>query len=170
MIEHHNENRKYYKYFYITHNPEETKSLGSNISRFLQKGDIVAFNGDLGAGKTCMIQGMITGINSKDWVSSPTFTLIKEYTGNIPVYHFDLYRLNKPEEIEELGYEDYFYGNGITLIEWAEKIREYLPENVLFIRIHMGNELYCRKIVFETQEKKYTKLMEELRFIENTRD
>ncbi len=170
MMEHHNDSSKV-KFVCITHNPEETKSLGKKISRFLRKGDIVAFNGDLGAGKTCMIQGIVAGLNSRSCASSPTFTLIKEYTGDIPVYHFDLYRLIKPDEIEELGYEDYFYGNGITLIEWAGKIREYLPEeNVLFIRIHIGNRLCYRKIVFEALEEKYTRLMEEIRFIEDTGD
>ncbi len=163
--------RKEGKFVYLSHNPEETKILGKEIGKLLGEGDLVALNGDLGAGKTSLIQGIALGLNSEDKVSSPSFSLIKEYSGDRPIYHFDLYRLNRPEELEDLGYEEYFYGKGITLIEWAEKIQKYLPEQLLLIKIKMSDEDYfMRKIIFEPIGRKYEDIVKELKSIENTGD
>lgn len=158
------------KFVYISQSPEGTKNLGEKLGKLLQEGDLVALNGDLGAGKTCLIQGIAVGLNSKDYVSSPSFSIIKEYSGDKPIYHFDLYRLTQPEELETLGYEEYFYGNGVTLIEWAEKIKHYLPESRLLIRIKMGEDYLSRKILFEPSGRRYLEILEDIKGIDNFGD
>lgn len=124
----------------ITRSAEETKSLGEELGHQLQAGDVVAFCGELGSGKTCMIQGVCQGLKVADYVTSPTFILINEYVGQlegrpIPVYHFDLYRLRDSSELEELGAEEYFYSRGICLIEWAERAGNLLPPRRWEVRL-----------------------------------
>lgn len=116
----------------ITRSAEETQALGRDLARRLAPGELLAFSGELGSGKTCMIQGICQGLEVADYVTSPTFILINEYTGQLngkplPVYHFDLYRLGGPAELEDLGAKEYFYGQGICLIEWAERAGYLLP-------------------------------------------
>ena len=152
----------------ITKNPEETKNLGKDVSKLVKPGDILAFYGELGAGKTCFIQGISLGLKVKDYVTSPSFTIINEYQGKIPIYHFDLFRLNA-EEIFELGYEEYFYGEGLTVIEWAEKIEQFLPKEHLKIDIKF-KDLYERKISFISQGDRFDKLLKEISRIENFRN
>jgi tRNA threonylcarbamoyladenosine biosynthesis protein TsaE len=118
-----------------TRSPEETEELGERIGRVLEPGMVVALIGELGAGKTTLTKGIARGLDVPDLVHSPTFTFIHEHRGRIPVYHFDLYRLDSPEQIEDLGYEEYFYSPGVTIIEWAEKIEALLPPDRLEIRI-----------------------------------
>jgi len=155
------------KHIRISNNPSETKYLGERLGKLLKKGDFIALNGDLGAGKTTFIQGITDGLKIREFASSPSFSIIKEYSGRVPIYHFDLYRLDCPEEIENLGYEEYFYGDGITLIEWAKKIKYYLPKNMLLVEIRMGAEYLIRKLIFQPIGERYEKLMEELKNIEN---
>ncbi len=117
---------------HLSSSPEETRALGEALGRQLRPGEVVAFSGDLGAGKTCMIQGVCAGLGIADQVNSPTFILINEYTGRaggqaVAVYHFDLYRLRSETELEALGAEEYFYGQGVCLIEWPERARAALP-------------------------------------------
>lgn len=117
---------------HLSHSPEQTRVLGEHLGRQLRPGEVVAFSGDLGAGKTCMIQGVCAGLEVEDVVNSPTFILINEYEGRaggqpVKVYHFDLYRLRNQIELEALGAEEYFYGQGICLVEWAERARAALP-------------------------------------------
>ncbi|NOY77500.1 MAG: tRNA (adenosine(37)-N6)-threonylcarbamoyltransferase complex ATPase subunit type 1 TsaE [Calditrichaeota bacterium] len=114
----------------ITHSPEETFALGERLARYLKPGAVVAFWGDLGAGKTVMIKGICKGlgIDAED-VTSPSFTVMNIYEGEIPVFHFDFYKIQSYEEVSGYGIEDYFYGEGISLIEWAERIESYLPED-----------------------------------------
>lgn len=162
-----NYNNNTNKFVYTSRSPDETKNLGKKLGQLLQGSDLVALNGHLGAGKTCLVQGIAAGLNSRDHVTSPSFSLIKEYIGDKPIYHFDLYRLKQPEELEDLGYEDYFYGNGVTLIEWAEKVKHYLPKSMLLIRIEMGESHLYRKILFRPIGRKYHKMMEEFNNIEN---
>lgn len=161
--------KKYYpnNLILISKGPDKTIKMGKKIGNLLEKGDLIALNGDLGAGKTCLVQGIASGMNCNDKVSSPSFSIIKEYSGRFPIYHFDLYRLNRAEEIEELGYEEYFYGDGVTLIEWANKIESYLPAEILLIEIKMEDEYFARKIIFHPKGKRYRKLMEELKRIED---
>jgi tRNA threonylcarbamoyladenosine biosynthesis protein TsaE len=116
----------------ISCSPEQTQQLGVELARRLEPGEVLAFFGDLGAGKTCLIQGICRGLGVEDYVNSPTFVLINEYQGYlaaaaIPVYHFDLYRLGTEHELEDLGVDEYLYGQGICLIEWAEHAGGLLP-------------------------------------------
>lgn len=114
-----------------------TFELGRKLGRGLQAGDLVAFTGDLGAGKTCCIQGIAAGLGVHDRkaVTSPTYTLIHEYQGRIPLYHFDVYRLARENDLYDLGYEEYFYGNGVTVIEWADRITSFLPDEHLVVHV-----------------------------------
>ena len=119
-----------------TNSAEETFLFAEKLGRRAVPGQVYAFDGDLGAGKTVFCQGFAAGLEVQELVNSPTFTIVQEYTtGKIPLYHFDVYRIEEPEELEEIGYEDYFYGQGICLIEWAEQIRELLPEQTIQVRI-----------------------------------
>ena len=153
----------------ITKSSEETKNLGEELSKFTKPGDLLAFYGELGAGKTCFIQGISRGLKVKDYVTSPSFTIINEYQGKIPIYHFDLFRLDNAEEIIELGYNEYFYGEGLTVIEWAGKIEQLLPKEHLKIKIKFKDR-YQRKISFISQGDRFKKFLEELNRIENFRD
>ena len=114
----------------ISTSPETTFQIGKMLGEALHAGDVVALRGDLGAGKTCCAQGIAVGLGVPDrrLVTSPTFTLIQEYQGRLPIYHFDAYRLTKEEDLDELGVEEYVHGEGITLIEWAERVPSCLPE------------------------------------------
>ena len=115
---------------------EETYNLAVEIGRQLKPGDIVCLDGDLGVGKTVFSQGVAAGLGIEEPICSPTFTLIQEYEeGRIPLYHFDVYRIDSPWDMDDLGYEDYFYGEGACLIEWGSLIRELLPENTVYITI-----------------------------------
>jgi tRNA threonylcarbamoyladenosine biosynthesis protein TsaE len=116
----------------LSRSPGETRALGEELGRQLRPGEVVAFSGELGTGKTCMIQGVCAGLEVADPVNSPTFILINEYAGRaggrpVAVYHLDLYRLRNEKELEALGAEEYFYGQGICLIEWPERARAALP-------------------------------------------
>ncbi|GAG61062.1 unnamed protein product [marine sediment metagenome] len=153
----------------ITKSPEETKNLGKEVSKLTKPGDLLAFYGELGAGKTCFIQGISQGLKVKDYVTSPSFTIINEYQGKIPIYHFDLFRLDNAEEILELGYKEYFYGEGLTVIEWAEKIEQLLTKEHLKIEIKFKDR-YQRTISFIPQGDRFNKFLEELNRIENFRD
>ncbi|MDD7049244.1 MAG: tRNA (adenosine(37)-N6)-threonylcarbamoyltransferase complex ATPase subunit type 1 TsaE [Lachnospiraceae bacterium] len=117
-----------------------------------EAGQIYTLNGDLGAGKTVFAQGMAAGLGITDPVTSPTFTIVQEYAGGrLPLYHFDVYRIEEPEEMEEVGFDDYLYGDGICLIEWAEQVRELLPENIISVTITKNPEkgFSYRKIELE---------------------
>lgn len=154
------------EYIFMSYNSNETKNLGKKLGKLLREGDLIALDGDLGAGKTCLVQGIALGLNSNDNVSSPSFSLIKEYSGDIPIYHFDLYRLENNERIEDLGYEEYFFGNGVTLIEWAEKIKKYLPEQLMKIKIKMNDKNnHIRIILLKPMGKRYKEIIREIKII-----
>ena len=111
---------------------------------------MVAFFGPLGSGKTCLIQGICQGLNVANPVTSPCFVIINEYPGKIKVYHFDLYRLERIEELYELGYEEYFYGDGVCLVEWAEKAKSLLPEKRIEIQLKILSEREREIIISNT--------------------
>ena len=114
---------------YETFSPEETRALGKKLGETAQPGEIYTLNGDLGVGKTVFTQGIAEGLGTTEAVSSPTFTIVQVYEdGRMPFYHFDVYRIGDIEEMDEIGYEDYFYGDGLCMIEWAGLIEEILPE------------------------------------------
>ncbi len=116
--------------------PEETFELGRRLGEQAQPGDVYAMVGDLGVGKTLLAQGIARGLSIEEPICSPTFTIVQVYEeGRMPFYHFDVYRIGDIEEMEEIGYEDYFYGQGLALIEWADLIQQILPEHFLKIRI-----------------------------------
>lgn len=119
-----------------TYGSEETYRLGEEMGRKAEPGDVYALTGDLGTGKTVFAQGFAAGLGISGYVNSPTFTILQVYEeGRLPLYHFDVYRIEEPEEMEEIGYEDYFYGDGVTLIEWAELIDVLLPDRAFRINI-----------------------------------
>lgn len=119
-----------------TRSPEETFELGKKIGEAAKPGQVYTLNGDLGVGKTVFTQGVAAGLGITEPVSSPTFTIVQVYEeGRLPFYHFDVYRIGDIEEMEEIGYDDYFLGEGICLIEWAELIRDILPEKRIEITI-----------------------------------
>ncbi|MBQ0162941.1 MAG: tRNA (adenosine(37)-N6)-threonylcarbamoyltransferase complex ATPase subunit type 1 TsaE [Treponema sp.] len=118
-----------------TNSSEETIELGRKIGSLLQKGDILAMQGTLAAGKTTITKGIAEALGVKDVITSPTFCLISEYEGKMPLYHIDVYRLDGPEDFVNLGTDDMLYGNGVTIIEWSEKIMEELPKDCMIIRL-----------------------------------
>jgi tRNA threonylcarbamoyladenosine biosynthesis protein TsaE len=124
-----------------TFSPEETWAFGEKIGREAEPGDVLTLVGDLGVGKTVFTQGVAAGLGITEPVNSPTFTIVQVYEqGRIPFYHFDVYRIGDIEEMDEIGYEDYFYGTGVTMIEWANLIEEILPETYREIRIEKDLE------------------------------
>ena len=135
-----------------THDPEETFEVGRKIGMNAKPGQIYTLTGDLGVGKTVFTQGVAAGLGITEPVNSPTFTIIQEYEdGRLPFYHFDVYRIGDLEEKEEIGYDDYFFGQGICLIEWAELIEEILPEKRIEVTIEKDLEkgFEYRKITIE---------------------
>ncbi len=132
---------------FIVNSLNDTKNLASNLSKKIKMGDVILLYGDIGAGKTTFTKFLLENLGVKSIVSSPTFTLLNEYEGNFPVYHFDMYRILNYEELLELGFEDYidsknssFVKTGITLIEWPENIKEMLPKNAIEIKIEKLGE------------------------------
>ena len=137
---------------YRTESPDETYELGVKMGQEALPGQIYTLDGDLGAGKTVFAKGFAEGLGVTEIVNSPTFTILQTYeSGRLPLYHFDVYRIAEPEEMDEIGYEDCFYGNGVTLVEWAELSDELIPADAVRIRITRvkGEEGNARDIVVE---------------------
>ncbi|MBO8178812.1 tRNA (adenosine(37)-N6)-threonylcarbamoyltransferase complex ATPase subunit type 1 TsaE [Aeribacillus pallidus] len=147
------------QYEIISHSLEETKSLAKTLATYLKPGDVLTLEGDLGAGKTTFTKGLAEGLGITKTVNSPTFTIIKEYHGNLPLYHMDVYRLE--DTFEDLGFDEYFEGDGVTVVEWAHLIEEQLPDNRLEIQIfHQGQDV--RKIVFTPLSERFEQICEEI--------
>ena len=137
---------------YETNSEKETFELGKNLGEQAKAGQIFCLNGDLGVGKTVFTQGFAKGLGIEENVNRPTFTIIQVYEeGRIPLYHFDVYRIGDPEEMYEIGYEEYFFGEGVCLIEWSKLIEELIPEEAINIEIDKNLEkgLDYRKITVE---------------------
>ena len=131
-------------------NERETEKLGEAIGRAATAGTVIALIGDLGTGKTTLTKSIAIGLGVTETVTSPTFNIIREYrSGRIPLYHFDVYRIGDPDEMFELGYEEYFYGDGICVVEWADIIEELLPEDAVIIRIDRGATEEEREYIIE---------------------
>ena len=125
----------------ITQRAEETFEFGRELGERAKAGQIYCLDGDLGVGKTVFSQGFAAGLGIEDAVNSPTFTIVQQYDdGRLPLYHFDVYRIGDVSEMDEVGYEDCFYGDGVCLIEWSDLIREILPEKTVEIRIEKNLE------------------------------
>ncbi|MDE5765148.1 MAG: tRNA (adenosine(37)-N6)-threonylcarbamoyltransferase complex ATPase subunit type 1 TsaE [Ruminococcus sp.] len=133
----------------VTKSAEETMQIAEKLGRLLKAGDIIAYTGGLGAGKTTFTRGLAVGLGLEDDVSSPTFTLVNEYSGrNINIYHFDMYRIQTEEELESSGFWDYDFEHNIAVIEWSENISEFLSGNVIRIKINTLG-LNEREIIIE---------------------
>ncbi len=140
---------------------EETKAFGKRLGSLLKPGDILCLNGDLGAGKTTLTKSIGLGLGVEDYITSPTFALINEYEGNFPVYHFDVYRLEGVGDSFDLGFDEYFFGRGVCIIEWAEKIEEVLPEDRIVLDIEKTSEM-GRKINLRGYGSRYLEVIKEM--------
>ena len=124
---------------FITHSPEETRALGGRLADALGGGAVVAFTGDLGAGKTAFVSGMAQALGVEERVTSPTFTIVNEYEGGrLPLFHFDMYRLHSAEELFDIGWEDFLSRGGICAVEWSENIQEALEPGTVYVDIRRG--------------------------------
>ena len=138
-----------------TYSPQETYDLGMALGRQARPGDVYCLNGDLGVGKTVFTQGFAAGLDIEGPVNSPTFTIVQQYEdGRLPLYHFDVYRIGDVSEMDEIGYEECFYGQGVSLIEWSNLIEEILPETVIRVTIEKDLEkgFDYRKIAVESND------------------
>lgn len=147
-------------YEIVSTSAEDTKEIATFLATQLQAGDVITLEGDLGTGKTTFTKGLAHGLAIKRAVTSPTFTIIKEYKGKLPLYHMDAYRLEYSEE--DIGFDEYFYGNGISVVEWPSFIEEYLPTQYLSILITAQN-METRSIRFIPKGKRYEKIVHNLR-------
>ncbi|MDA3729996.1 tRNA (adenosine(37)-N6)-threonylcarbamoyltransferase complex ATPase subunit type 1 TsaE [Niameybacter massiliensis] len=125
---------------WISLSEEETFNRGYEIAKNAKKGDIYCLIGDLGVGKTVFSKGFATGLGITEHITSPTFTIVQEYEGEMPLYHFDMYRIEDPDELEMIGYEDYFFGEGVCLVEWANNVPDAIPDTAKWITIEKDLE------------------------------
>jgi len=148
----------------ISNSAAQTRSLGSRLGELAVPGDVVLLVGKLGAGKTCFTQGMAKGLGIDEYTASPSFVLVREYQGRLPLYHIDLYRLDRLEEVVHLGLDDYLYGKGVSVVEWADRGLSVLPVEHLLIKIeHLATTK--RKLTFEPKGARYTKMLAKLKTV-----
>ncbi|GIM46300.1 tRNA (adenosine(37)-N6)-threonylcarbamoyltransferase complex ATPase subunit type 1 TsaE [Collibacillus ludicampi] len=145
----------------IAEDAEKTQRFAEILGELAKPGDVLTLHGDLGAGKTTFTQGLARGLGVGQSVSSPTFTLIHEYEGRIPLYHIDVYRLGKHAAEEDLGYDEYFYGEGVTVVEWAELIEERLPDDYLSLTLEKNGE-HRRTLHFVARGPRASEWVEEM--------
>ncbi|MCJ7769329.1 MAG: tRNA (adenosine(37)-N6)-threonylcarbamoyltransferase complex ATPase subunit type 1 TsaE [Dehalococcoidales bacterium] len=146
----------------ISHNPSETHRFGINIGKLAMPGDILLLVGKLGAGKTCLTQGIARGLGIEGYIPSPSFVLIRQFYGRLPLYHIDLYRLDLPQEIADLGLDDYLYGQGACVIEWAEKGSNLMPPEHMLIKIdYLGDTE--RSLKLEAYGRRYIEMLDKLK-------
>jgi len=149
-------------------NLKDTEIVGKIISKHLEKGSVLCLDGDLGAGKTTLTQFIAKEFGINEYITSPTFTIIKEYEGILPFYHMDVYRIDSEDDMYDLGYEEYIYSEGVTIIEWSQKISNMLPLsriNIYIQRVDNGN---MRMFLITGEGHAYEKITEELENYENT--
>jgi len=146
----------------ISHSPEQTQKFGTRIGRIAMPGDIFLLVGGLGAGKTCLTQGIAWGLDIKEYAVSPSFVVIRELHGRLPLYHIDFYRLDHLEEIAELGLDDYLYGNGVCVVEWAEKGLGLLPVEHLLIEMSYLSDTE-RSLKLKPGGKRYRQIVAQLK-------
>jgi|TARA_B100000315_G_scaffold253755_1_gene293251 tRNA threonylcarbamoyladenosine biosynthesis protein TsaE len=145
----------------ISHSPEQTQQLGVKIGELALPGDIFLLVGNLGAGKTCLAQGIAWGLDIKEYALSPSFVIMRELHGRLPLYHIDLYRLDRIEEIADLGLDDYLHGNGVCVVEWAEKGLSALPTEHLMIQINYLSDTE-RSFQLKPSGKRYQEILAQL--------
>jgi len=146
----------------ITRSPEQTQEFGARLGELAQPGDTILLVGGLGAGKTCLTQGIAWGLNIKEYAASPSFVVVRELYGRLPLYHIDFYRLDNLEEIAELGLDDYLYGNGVCVVEWAEKGLSLLPLEHLLIEMSYVSDAE-RSLKLKPSGKRYRNLVAQLK-------
>jgi tRNA threonylcarbamoyladenosine biosynthesis protein TsaE len=144
----------------VSKSTADTEEIAKTLAKIVQVGDVITLEGDLGVGKTAFTKGLAQGLNIEERVTSPTFTIVKEYAGTLPLYHMDVYRLEHSEE--DLGFDEYFYGDGVTVIEWAQFIADFLPEQYLAITLERTGET-SRELTFEAVGSEYERHIEQLR-------
>ena len=142
---------------------KETEEFGIKFGKLLEPGDIVCLNGDLGAGKTTMTKSIGIGLGVEEYITSPTFALINMYKGRMVVYHFDVYRLENVDELYDLGFDEYFFGEGVCIIEWAEKIDKLIPENRIIIDIKKTDSIDERILHISGYGNRYEEMIKELK-------
>ncbi len=147
-----------------SHNPEQTQKFGVSIGELALPGDIFLLVGGLGTGKTCLTQGIAWGLGIKEYAVSPSFVLVRELYGRLPLYHIDLYRLDRIEEIVELGLDDYLYGNGVCVVEWAERGLAMLPAEHLLIEIDFLSDTE-RCFQLEPSGQRYREVLNQLKLL-----
>ena len=125
---------------YISHNVTETEAIGEALAKMLKSGDVVAYYGDLGAGKTAFTRGLARGLGCTGRVSSPTFTIVNEHEGRMPLFHFDMYRLSDADELFDIGWDDYLSRGGVCAVEWSERITEEIPSDAVIVTIRRCEE------------------------------
>ncbi len=126
---------------FLSHSEDETQKIGYEVAEKIKKGDVISLTGSLGAGKTVFAKGFAKQLGIGEAIVSPTFTLVQEYDGRVKMYHLDLYRLSGEDEFESMGGEDFLYSDGVTLIEWSEKIESMLPDDTIYVRITINGDL-----------------------------
>ena len=147
---------------FIVDSVDKTINIGKEIGRLAHSGDIICLNGDLGSGKTHLTKGIAIGLGISDNITSPTFTIVNEYEGRIKLYHFDVYRVNDPDEISEMGFDEYIFGEGVSVIEWSNYIKEIIPEECMSINIIKMPEVdeNFRKIIIDYKGDRYNYIKE----------
>ena len=145
---------------FLTAGPDQTLVFGREMGRLLRPGDVLCLRGDLGAGKTLLVQGIAAGLGIKGNVTSPTFTILNVYEGPVPLHHFDLYRLDTAEQLDDIGFDEYT-SHGITIIEWSDKFPDRMPDEVLMIEITKAGD-NDRLFSITPAGQRYTELCEEL--------
>lgn len=150
-----------------SHSPEQTQLLGSCLGELAQRADVFLLVGELGAGKTCLAQGIARGLEVEEYAFSPSFVILREYHGRLPLYHIDFYRLDRIEEIADLALEEYFFGDGVCVIEWAEKGLPIVPRDNLLITIRYTSAAKReRSVSLKPQGQRYRELIEQLKIRE----
>ena len=144
---------------FISISPEETRAIGRIVGEHAAAGDVVLLTGELGAGKTCLTQGILHGLGSDDLARSPTFVLISEHRGRMPLYHMDLYRVGSAEQTKELGIEEYLEGDGLTVVEWADNVPGIFPDDSLRVHIELVSE-DKRRLSFTAATDRFADILE----------
>ncbi len=146
----------------VSNSAEETRKIGMKLGKLAASGDVILLVGSLGAGKTCLTQGIARGLGIDEYTTSPSFVLVREHRGKLPLYHMDLYRLDRIEEVTQLGLDDYLYGNGVCVVEWADKGLSVLPEEHLLIEMQIVSPMK-RNLSFMPKGTRYLEMLSKLK-------
>lgn len=125
---------------FVSHSTQETEQFGEEVAKSLRGGDVLAFTGSLGMGKTAFTRGLACGLGCRGRVTSPTFTIVNEYDGKTPLFHFDMYRLGSSDELFDIGWDDYLARGGVCAVEWSERVSDALPDDTIYVDIARGEE------------------------------